>query len=301
LHLLENQLDFWVTSNVNTGTMESNHKCNAKKPSGQTQRRADTFELQTSRRYIGNLILDKAASTLEETYPLNIMEKLEPPLVGAKFSIQLTNGRDDDLLPDATIIWDKSKLAIILGSWGGFAAISWLYLDRMPPSMDVQNTREKLQLEIKFIFRAHPSWRSGRTWHDWALFSWTDTDGTPVRIPGQIIISIWFAEEDISKIQHLSYVSGDTPCLYAMIETLERPLTVERPYDRVVVGGRKQPTTNEFHERRQNGMSLTAPNLCLVPVDTIYKPIAAIPDEGGSPGNFLCIGPVENWDVDSRN
>jgi hypothetical protein len=110
LHLLENQLDFRVTSNVDTGTMESNHKSNAKRPSGQTQHRADTLELQTSRRYIGNLILDKAVSTLEETYPLSIMEKLEPPLVGAKFSIQLTNERDDDLLPDATIVWDKVPL-----------------------------------------------------------------------------------------------------------------------------------------------------------------------------------------------
>jgi hypothetical protein len=88
--------------------MESNHKCNAKKPSGQTQRRADIFELQTSRRYIENLILDKTVSTLEETYPKSIIETLEPPLVGAKFFIQLTNDRDDDLLPNTTIIWDKS-------------------------------------------------------------------------------------------------------------------------------------------------------------------------------------------------
>jgi hypothetical protein len=62
-----------------------------------------------------------------------------------------------------------------------------------------------------------------------------------------------------------------------------------------VVGGRKQLTTNEFHERCQNGISLTNPNLCLVPVDTIYEPIAAIPDEGGSPGDFLFIRPVKNW------
>jgi hypothetical protein len=74
-------------------------------------------------------------------------------------------------------------------------------------------------------------------WHNWALFSWTDTDGTPVCIPGQIITFIWFAEEDISKIQHLPYVSGDTPGLYAMIETLELPLMVAKTYDRVGVGG----------------------------------------------------------------
>jgi hypothetical protein len=72
-----------------------------------------------------------------------------------------------------------------------------------------------------------------------------------------------------------------------MIETLERPLPVAKTYDRVVVGGSKQLITNEFHEHRRNGMSLTAPNLCLVPVDTIYKPIAA--DEGGSPCDFLFI------------
>ena len=96
-------------------------------------------------------------------------------------------------------------------------------------------------------------------------------------------------------IRHLPDVSGDTPDLYAMIATLERPLTVPKTYDRVVVGGRKQLTTNEFHERRRNGMSLTAPNICLVPVDIIYEPIAAILDEGGSPGDFLFIRPVENW------
>jgi hypothetical protein len=188
-----------------------------------------------------------------------------------------------------------SKLAIILGSWAGFAAISGLYLDRMSPSVDVQNTSGELQLELKFIFRAHPSWRSGRSWHDWALFSWTNMDGTPVPIPGQIITFIWFAEEDISKIQHLSYVSGDTPGLYAMIESLERPLSVAKTYDGVVAGGSKQLTTNEFHKRCRTGMSLTAPNLCLVPVDTIYEPIAAIPDEGGFPGDFLFIRPVKNW------
>jgi hypothetical protein len=42
-------------------------------------------------------------------------------------------------------------------------------------------------------------------------------------------------------------------------------------------------------------MSVTAPNLCLVPVDTIYEPIAVIPDEGGSLGDFLFIRAVENW------
>jgi hypothetical protein len=151
LHFLENQLDFGVTSNVNTGPMESNHKCNAKKPSGQTQRCADTFKLQTSSCYIENLILDKAVSTFEETYPLSIIEKLEPPLVGAKFSIQLTNSRDYDLLPDATIIWDKSH-CIETSYHPRF--LGWLCSNILAvfgqdaPIVDVQNTSGELQLEI---------------------------------------------------------------------------------------------------------------------------------------------------------
>jgi hypothetical protein len=131
--------------------MESNNKCNAKKSSGQTQRRADTFELQSSCRYIENLILDKAVSTLEETYPLSIIKKLEPPLVGAKFSIQLTNNRDDDLLPDATIIWEKSH-CIETSYHPRF--LGWLcsnilaVLGQDAPIRDVQNTSGELQLEI---------------------------------------------------------------------------------------------------------------------------------------------------------
>ena len=88
--------------------MESNHKCNAKKPSGQTQRRAETIELHTSRRYIDNLILDKAVSTLDAIYPRpSTFEKIIPTLVGAKFTIELTSDLNDDITSRASIIWDK--------------------------------------------------------------------------------------------------------------------------------------------------------------------------------------------------
>jgi hypothetical protein len=45
-----------------------------------------------------------------------------------------------------------------------------------------------------------------------------------------------FIEEDINKLRHLPYVSGDTPGLYAIIETLERPLAVAKTCECVVVG-----------------------------------------------------------------
>ena len=69
-------------------------------------------------------------------------------------------------------------------------------------------------------------------------------DGTPVRIPSQIIMFVEIDKVYIQHIQHLPYVSGDTPGLYAMIETLERPLEVAKAHQRVVVEGRKQSTTS---------------------------------------------------------
>jgi hypothetical protein len=80
-----------------------------------------------------------------------------------------------------------------------------------------------------------------------------------------------------------------------MIECLESPLAAKKTHGQVVARGRKELTMSEINDRCRNGISLTAPNLCLVPVDAIYEPIAAIPDEDGSPGDFLFIRPVENW------
>ncbi len=72
-------------------------------------------------------------------------------------------------------------------------------------------------------------------------------------------------------------------------------IPVAQSGQRVVVGGTKRLTSLELNDHCRNGMSLTAMNLCLVSVDTIYEPIATIPDEGGTPGDFLFIRPADNW------
>jgi hypothetical protein len=87
--------------------MESNQKRNAKQSSGQTQRRADNIELQTAQRYIDNLILDKAKSAVDANYPCNVRDPKTPTLVGAKYTLRLHSGDDDNILPDLTIVWDK--------------------------------------------------------------------------------------------------------------------------------------------------------------------------------------------------
>jgi hypothetical protein len=35
------------------------------------------------------------------------------------------------------------------------------------------------------IFRAHPAYRGGACWHDWAMIGWEDDDNGPFFAPGQ--------------------------------------------------------------------------------------------------------------------
>jgi hypothetical protein len=48
-------------------------------------------------------------------------------------------------------------------------------------------------------------------------------------------------------------------------------------------------------KRRQDGRSVRAPNLYLVPVESIDEPISAIPNIGGDPGDFIFVRPVDTW------
>jgi hypothetical protein len=228
---------------------------------------------KTSSRFIDNLILDKAVSTLSLTHPTSNYEKTVPPLVGAKFTIQMTSDENDDLNPEASIVWDKCHR---METSYEPRCLEWLgsnILAELGPG--TQTHKRKTTRGEKFIFRAHPSWRGGVSSNDWAMFSWADTDASSVHIPTQIITFIEFVEEDISKLQHLPFLYGDT----------------SGPIWSTCCG----VTSLELNDHCRNGMPLAAMNLCLVSVDTIYEPIATIPDEGGTPGDFLFIRPADNW------
>jgi hypothetical protein len=61
-----------------------------------------------------------------------------------------------------------------------------------------------------------------------------------------------------------------------------------------VLKGTKKLTPTKQLQHQVNGIPTTTSNLCLVPVNTIYKPIAAIPHQGGNLGEFMFIRPCEN-------
>ena len=132
-------------------------------------------------------------------------------------------------------------------------------------------------------------------WHDWALFQWTDDDGNDQLIPGHIVTFIHLDEYDIGLLEENQHVIGSEPGLYIMMESLEDPLPPSEKYCRIVMEGSKNLNEGQRLSRRNARIPLTQSNTYLVPVDTIYEPIAAVPNLGSVAGDYLFIRPADDW------
>jgi hypothetical protein len=146
-----------------------------------------------------------------------------------------------------------------------------------------------------YMFRAHPSFRGGKCWHDWALFQWTESNNVTNLVPGHIVTFLYLEDNDIGQLQHNGHVVGSEPGLYVMVETLEDPLPTSQKYSRIVMESSKNLTRDQNTSCRNAHIPLTQSNTYLLPVDTIYESIAAIPNLGAQEGDHLFIRPTDDW------
>jgi hypothetical protein len=132
-------------------------------------------------------------------------------------------------------------------------------------------------------------------WHDWALFQWNGEETNYFLIPGHIVTFVEFDEFQIGLLEDNQHVIASGPGLYAMIESIEDPLAQSDKYTRIVVEDSKNLTAGQHDRRRSLGMPLNQGNTLLVHVDTIYEPIAAVPNLGAADGDYLFIRPADDW------
>ena len=153
------------------------------------------------------------------------------------------------------------------------------------------------------LFRAHPAYRGHNQWYDWALFEWELSEGSTqsaVYIPGQIVLFLDITQAIVDANEN-NTIGLDKPGLYALIESLEEPLPSLEAGSEIVVLGSKTLTTSQQKKRVRSRQRKFSPNIFLVSVDTIYQPIAAIPNIGGDPGDFVFIRPTNMWPEAFRN
>ena len=304
LHFFENNLDLGVTSNFDTGPMESNHKINAKNPSKRTQMRAEGFEEGTAHRYIEDLVIDVASHELSRVLPVISKDCSNPSalvslLQGAKYTIAFGDVTPDNLrAANFTLTWDKRH---VVATGYDCKQMEWLanhLLVDLGALATVRGCTEHTRENTRggrYIFRAHPAFRGGESWHDWALFQWTTDSDNVQLIPGHIVTFIELDEFHLEMLQDNENVIATEPGLYAMIESLEEPLTPGDRYSRIVVHASKNVTAAQSTLRRNAGIPLARSNTFLVPVDTLYEPIAAVPNVGGEVGDYCFIRPADDW------
>ena len=146
-----------------------------------------------------------------------------------------------------------------------------------------------------YLFRAHPSYRGGGKWHDWALFNWSVSEDGTMLIPAHIITFLLIDNDLFQLLSGNPTFVGSGPGLYALCESLEEPLLEPKVGNRIVVRGTKTLNKRQENQRRRQGRDDANPNLNLISVESIYEPIAALADIGAAEGTFLFIRPVDDW------
>jgi hypothetical protein len=309
LHTPSNQEEFGVTANVDSGPMESNHKTNAKRPCNRTQRRALSFEQQTSYRYVEDVIVDFAHDRMRQEYPVTPVKTITLPhdpqdmehlLVAAKYTVTITRHRLNQEVPTATFVWDARHVVETGYHPRHFEWLCSLILPKIGQCLKFRGCTEHKRKSHttgvdNYLFRAHPSYRGGCKWHDWALFNWSVSDHGTMLIPAQIITFL-LVEEDMYRLlaDNPAFV-GSGPGLYALCESLEEPLPEPKVGSRIVVRGTKQLNKRQENQRRREGRDDANPNLNLISVDSIYEPISALADIGAPKGTFLFVRPADDW------
>ena len=80
-----------------------------------------------------------------------------------------------------------------------------------------------------------------------------------------------------------------------LCESLEEPLPTPKVGTRIVVWGTKKLNKHQENEWQRHGRNQANPNLNLISIDSIYKPIAALADIDAPEGIFLFVWPADHW------
>lgn len=288
--------------------MESNHKTNAKRPCNRTQRRAITFEKQTSHRYVEDVIVDFAHDRMRQTYPKTelqnmvrlpmVPQHMEHLLLAAKYTVEIKRTRLNQETPVATFVWDKRHVVETSYHPRHFEWLCSMLLPQVGQLLKFRGCTEHKRHGDNgksFLFRAHPSFRGGEKWHDWALINWSVSEEETVLIPAQIITFLLVEENLFQLLVNNPAFVGTGPGLYVLCESLEEPLAKPKVGNRIVVRGTKMLNKRQEVQRHREGRDIANPNLNLISVESIYEPISALADIGAPEGTFLFIRPVDDW------
>jgi hypothetical protein len=205
LHVVDDINRFGSPKNTDAGPCESNHKVLAKKPGRLSQKRHAVFDKQVAQRLADSYVIDYAYRRMFHTDPAanKTSNTTKHVLGGTKFEIEVTLDEVQEQYC-FNVIWHTkashdsagSNLLISddiiahIGEAYNQEGSIFCYTEYSPPHAP------------NILYRAHPNYRSGGSWYDWAFVQYEFGNGEVattvtdvIEVPGRLLC--FFSEETV--------------------------------------------------------------------------------------------------------
>jgi hypothetical protein len=273
LHFADDIQRFGTMANYDSGICESHHKDFAKQPASNTQRRKNVFEIQTAKRLVENMAIDRAYETI------GLLDN-----DGQQSQANVNKGFKYAYCRQTQSIIRTGKKK------GNKQKIRWNDFDlqcRINTICEKLFREHKLEDNIHFftqhnrddiIFRADPSYNQSSTqdWHDWAYISWGLPDTNMV--PAKLLIFIEVSESMFKNPFQIGDGFIEEPGSYALVYSFVSNTEQKAHLDSMLM----------TYGILEQDNKLQKPKIYPVPVHSISGPCIAVPFKVDENPNIAC-------------
>ena len=295
MHTVRNIHRFGSPQVFNGGPMEKNLKFLCKLPARTSQKRKDVMDIQSGARMVENMVIGTACSQFLGEDIGDLQYKLEAVPVDVGIVKSKTGGTRYSLLieEDGNGEFEIARVSSSSSSickTGVDRDLVRVLGDQLLPfilSMEIEVMCDHTRSD-NVIFHAHPSYRGGHSWYDWAEFAWLDGEtGVESIVLGQIygFIELGLGPSSINFTDPRlpSSLRNQSPGVFAIIHSCKYASEPLHNYSRLLLGA---DLTLDRHGNK---------GLLFVPVDCIHSPAVVVPNLGASPGKVIQIKPQSAW------
>lgn len=279
VHFSRDILRFGSMRNFDSCIGERHHTTEVKDPARKTQRRKGVFEMQTAKRYVENIGIERACQELRKKFTDGNIETGNCVNKGRNIIYNFeqkkffkTNWKTKKY---EECIWKDNGFMLALKDTCNELIVSQKIAS--PVNFFTQHNREKT------IFRADPSFLGQSPWYDWVNVDW----GIGKPVPAKMLIFIDLTECFIEAFKvGTSYIAE--PGFYAIAHTLG-----SAPYEKA----HNISLLVEYGKVDVNEKNI--PQLCFFNVNAIVSPCIAVPykttDTIMTAIKWLLLKPRNEW------
>lgn len=294
LHKPDDIEQFAAAPNVDSATGESNHKEISKVTAQRTQLRSNVLDVQSATRYVENVCIDIAHSTMAARDDTS-QRRNATILMGNTFvatSSGIFEKSQNKAPPAARATWLDVALQKELEKF--FKRTVWPSLEPHTKQLSLRNVCYK----DDHVYRADPGWKRSRGlkhgWHDWAYIDWKG-DGSVTR---PVHLLCYVKVESLAKTIDSNGTKVSCDGEYVVCHAISGEIHPVHHMSDLVSMGDKDVTgrgTNRnfklyiFPVKRICNTCIVVPNI------SFKKPTATTNSFQVSKSNFLLLQPTEKW------